>query len=131
MRSLHRDEGGGSTVELAIALPLLLLVLLGAVQFGLVVHARSVTQTAAVEGARAAAAEGRSLEEGAARTRDVLESGLGATGQAFTVEAAEQGEAVVVEAHGSYPLFIPWVTDLSVPLEATAEVWREDFRAGP
>lgn len=118
-------------VELAIVLPVLLIVLIGIVQFALVYHARDVATTAAQEGARFAAAEGRTPEEGAARTRDVLESGLGETGAGFSVTAEDSGEIVIVEASGDYPLIIPWVTGNSIPIEVEAEVRREEFRSGP
>lgn len=131
MRRLHRDESGGSTVELALALPVLLAVLVGAVQFALVHHARTVAETAAIEGARLAASEGHTLAEGALRTREVLEAGLGDAGTAYAVDVSEQGDVVITRASGEYPLFIPWVTSLSFPVEASAEVWREEFRSGP
>ncbi len=118
-------------VELALALPVLLVILIAVVEFALVYHARDVATTAAQEGARLAAAEGRTPEEGVARTQDVLESGLGGTGAGFTVTAQDTGETVVVEASGDYQLFIPWVTGRSIPVEATAEVRREGFRSGP
>lgn len=118
-------------MELALVLPLLLIVLIGAVQFALVQHARTVTEAAAVEGARLAASEGYTLEEGALRTRAMLEAGLGSTGTAFIVTAERQGDAVVTHATGTYPLFIPWVTDLEIPIESSGEVWKEGFRSGP
>ncbi len=118
-------------VELALVLPVLLLILIAIVQFALVYHARDVATTAAQEGARLAAAEGRTPEEGAARTRDVLESGLGETGAGFSVTAEDTGETVVVDASGDYPLIIPWVTGNSIPIKAEATVRREEFRSGP
>lgn len=131
MRRLLRDDSGGSTVEAALALPVLLIVLIGAVQFALVHHARTVAETAAIEGARLAAAEGYGVEDGALRTRALLEAGLGATGAGFVVTAEAQGDVVIARASGAYPLFIPWVTSLSLPIDASAEVWREEFRDGP
>ncbi len=128
---LLRDESGQSAVELALAMPLLLCVLVGSVQFALVHHARQVAATAAQEGARLAAGEGHSLAEGAERTRALLEAGLGSHASGFSVTAEERSGAVVATASGSYPLFIPWVSDLSVPVEAGAEVRREGFRGGP
>ena len=50
-------EAGESMVEFALVLPLLLMVLIGIVQFGLVHHAQNVATTAAQEGARVGAAE--------------------------------------------------------------------------
>ncbi|MDO8613913.1 MAG: TadE/TadG family type IV pilus assembly protein [Dehalococcoidia bacterium] len=118
-------------VELALVLPVLLAILIGVVQFALVYHARDVATTAAQEGARFAAAEGRTPTEGAARARDVLQSGLGRTGSEFSVTAQDTGETVVVQTEGDYPLIIPWVTGRSIPIEAAAEVHKEGFRSGP
>jgi len=125
------DERGQSTVELALVLPVLLVVLVGAVQFALVHHARNVANTATAEGARLAAGEGHSLAEGALRTRDVLEAGLGPTGAAFAVSTEDWGETIVATASGEYPLFIPWVTELAIPIKSQSEVRREGFRSGP
>ena len=129
--SLLSDESGSGMVELALTLPLLLIVLIGAVQFALVYHARTVAETAAVEGARLAAAEGSTLTAGAARTHELLEAGLGPTGAAFAVSTETQGDVVIARASGSYPLIIPWVTALALPIDVSAEVWREGFRDGP
>jgi Flp pilus assembly protein TadG len=118
-------------VELALVLPVLLLILIGIVQFALVYHARDVATTAAQEGARLAAADGRTPEEGEARARAVLQSGFGQTGAGFNVTAEDNGETVVVETSGDYPLIIPWVTGNSIPIEAKSEVHLEGFRSGP
>lgn len=118
-------------VELALALPALLMILVAVVQFALVYHARDVATTAAQEGARLAAGEGRTPVEGADRAQDVLESGLGRTGSEFSVTAQDTGETIIVQTDGDYPLIIPWVTGRSIPIEATAEVRKEGFRSGP
>jgi Flp pilus assembly protein TadG len=118
-------------VEFALALPVLLVITIGVVQFALVYHARDVAGTAVQEGARLAAAEGRTPAEGAARAREVLESGLGSSAGGFTVTAQDSGETMVVHTEGDYPLFIPWVTGRSIAIEATAEVREEGFRSGP
>src|SRR5690606_10468168 len=101
LRRLWRDERAQTMVELAIVMPVLLIVLIGVVQFALVYHAKSVATTAAQEGARFAAAEGRTAAEGAERAREVLRSGLGKMGAEFTVTAQDGGETVRVRAEGS------------------------------
>jgi Flp pilus assembly protein TadG len=118
-------------VELAIVMPVLLIVLIGVVQFALVCHAENVATTAAQEGARLAAAENRTAAEGAQRTRDVLRSGLGKKGGEFIVTADDGAETVVVRAEGNYPLIIPWVTGNNIPIGATSEARKEGFRSGP
>ena len=132
---MRRGQGGGesgqSTVELALAMPLVLCVLIGAVQFALVHHAQQVASTAASEGARLAAGEGHTLREGPVRTQGLLQAGLGSHAAGFRVTAEERAESAVLTAAGSYPLFIPWVRDIAVPVEASAAVRRERFRGGP
>ncbi|MPZ49732.1 MAG: hypothetical protein GEU75_10650 [Dehalococcoidia bacterium] len=131
LRVLAGGEQAQTMVELAIVMPVLLIVLIGVVQFALVYHAKNVAATAAQEGARFAAADGRTVSEGADRARDVLESGLGKKGADFSVTAQGEGETVVVRAEGDYSLIIPWVTGSSIPIAATSEVRKEAFRSGP
>lgn len=127
---MHADESGQAALEMALALPALLVVLVGAVQFALVQHARSVVHTAAAEGARLASAEGHTLIDGAVRTHEVLEAGLGRSASGITVQAQERGGRVVTRASGRYRLFIPWVSELSVRVESRAEVLKEGLRGG-
>lgn len=51
-RDLLRDERGGAMVETALALPILLTMIWGIVQFGLAMHANNGIQNALGEGAR-------------------------------------------------------------------------------
>lgn len=124
-------ERGQSLVEVALVAPVLLLVLLGAVQLALVVHVRGVVTAAVQEGARYAAAEGRMPADGVTRAQAVLDAGVNRAEAPFTVTARSSGETVVVEAEGRYRLLFPWVTGRSLPIAATAEVRREGFRGGP
>src|SRR3989337_1880212 len=93
-------ERGQAMVELAMVLPVLLIILIGVVQFALVYHAKDVATTAAQEGARLAAADGRTPAEGAAPARDVLQSGLGRTGSGVSVTAQGTGETGGVQGVG-------------------------------
>ncbi|HMS71454.1 MAG TPA: TadE/TadG family type IV pilus assembly protein [Baekduia sp.] len=131
---IERDadgEAGESMVEFALVLPVLLLVLVGVVQFALVQHAQNVVTTAAQEGARLAAAEGGEAVDGEQRTRDVLGSGLGGNSDDFEVVATDDGETVTVETSGDYPLIFPWLGSRDIELDATASVRKEGFRSGP
>lgn len=129
--TLVRRERGQSIVEFALVLPVLLIIVLGMVQFALVYHAKDVASTAAQEGARMAASEGRTLADAEARTREVLEAGLGGNADGFAITAQLDGETVVVRTEGQYSLIIPWVTGRSITIEATAETRQEGFRSGP
>jgi Flp pilus assembly protein TadG len=131
-QAAHEEQGQG-TVELALAVPLVLLVLLGVVQFALVAHARDVATTAAQEGAHLAATAGGSsvADTGTSRAREVLQAGLGQAGSTFQVTAQATREDVVVRAQGDYPLIIPWVRGNEISIVAVARARREGFRSGP
>jgi hypothetical protein len=118
-------------VEFALVLPLLLLVLLGVVQFGLVHHAQNVATTATQEGARLGAAEGGDAAVAEQRTLDVLRSGLGSAGDGFGAEATNSDEWITVTTAGGYPLIIPWLGSQTISIDAAAEMRREGFRSGP
>lgn len=125
------DEAGESMVEFALVLPLLLLVLVGVVQFALVHHAQNVATTAAQEGARHGAAEDGDVAVAEERALDVLRSGLGSLGDGFAAAADESEESVTVTTSGSYPFIIPWLGSQGVSIDAAAEMRKEGFRSGP
>jgi Flp pilus assembly protein TadG len=124
-------------VEMAVVFPLLIMVVLGLVQFAIYFHARNVVVTAVQESAHAAAARGGSAGAGEDRANALLQAGLGKRiREHITIDPPDVGdETVTVTAHGSLPTFIPWFTfsdgptRLNLPLNATAEVSRERFRA--
>lgn len=128
---LPRGEAGESMVEFALVLPLLLLVLIGVVQFGLVSHAQNVATTAVQEGARTGANEAGDTAGAEARSLDVLRSGLGDLGDAFGTTAVDTSESVTVSTSGAYPLIIPWLGSQSITIDASAEIRKEGFRSGP
>lgn len=131
VRRRASSESGQSLVEFALVAPVLLLVLFGAVQFALIVHARNVVTTAAQEGARFAAAEGRTPGEGAARAEEVLSAGLGGGADGFSVTVDGGDEVITVRTEGRYRLILPFVLGREMRLEAKAEMRREGFRSGP
>jgi TadE-like protein len=117
-----------STVEVALALPTLVLVVLLVLQSALYVHALHVVRSAAQEGARAAAADGASLATGEARARALLEAGLGRSGQALSVSPGEDADGVQVTVRGSLGLLVAGpVRALGLPLEAVGRATRESF----
>jgi hypothetical protein len=123
-------EAGNALVETAVAMPLLLLVVLGLLQFALYAHAAHVVTTAVQVGARWAAADGQPLQAAVGRTQDILRAGLGSEAAALAVQARDGGEVVSVEARGRLRLIIPWVGDASLPLDARAVATKERFRPG-
>jgi Flp pilus assembly protein TadG len=126
-----RAERGQALVEAALTFPLLLLVAIGLVQFALFVHAQGVVTGAVQDGARVAAAEGRTVGEGVAHAEALLDAGLGRSARDVTVRGSEGGGTVALEAQGRLRAIVPWVADATLPLGARAVVSKEGFRAGP
>ncbi len=121
---------GQALLEAAIALTLVLTVLVALVQFALYVHARNVVAAATQEGARVAAAEGTTLDDGKAQARRLLAAGLGQSAASLEVRAEQDREAqtVTVEAQGRLRVIIPLVPSSSLPLRAGATMTKEQFR---
>jgi Flp pilus assembly protein TadG len=123
-----RRERGSVAVELAIVAPALMLLVLGVLQFGLWYHAQNVVETSALEGARVAAAEDGTAEEGRARALEVLQEGLGQAAENEDATASMDLDAASVEvtARLSGLLPIPGLSSFAFSSEAT--VFRERFR---
>lgn len=123
-----RGERGSVAVELAIVAPALMLLVLGVLQFGLWYHAQSVVETAALEGARVAAAEDGTAVAGRTRALEVLQEGLGqaAEDEGATVLIGQDAARVEVTAQLPGLLPIPGLRSFSLSSEATA--FRERFR---
>lgn len=129
---------GQSLVETALALTVLLLVALGTIELALFASAHQFVVSAAQEGARVAAGEGRTLTEGARQTRSLLGLGLGSHAARFTITArcdlvrddVCRGELVGMQVRGEYPLHMLGTTGLSIPLAVEVRMHVERFRPG-
>ena len=127
----RRDERGQALVETAIAFPILLLVALALVQFALFYQAESVVTGAVQDGARVAAAENSTVDDGVIHTQSLLQAGLGRSAGEVAVQGSDGGETVTVQAQGRLQLILPWLGGASLPLEARSTVSKEHFRVGP
>ena len=123
-----KRERGSVALELAIVAPVLMLLVLGVLQFGLWYHAQNVVQTAALEGARVAAAEDGTAGAGKSRALEVLQEGLGQAADVEGATASIDQDAARVEVTAQLPglLPIPGLRSFSLSFEATA--FRERFR---
>jgi len=123
-----RGERGTAALELAIVAPVLMLIVLGIVQFGLWYHAEHVTKTAAMEAARTAAAEDGRAGAGEQRALDVLKAGLGSAVEDpnVTVSLGSDTAQVRISARIGGLLPIPGLSSFMLSAEATA--YRERFR---
>lgn len=72
-----RDERGSAPVEFVLVGMLLTTLTLAVMQLALVLLIRNTLQDAAAEGARHAALAGNTLDDGVARTRDLIATAIG------------------------------------------------------
>jgi Flp pilus assembly protein TadG len=124
------DARGQALAEAALALPILVTLVLGAIQLGLWYHAELVTRLACQDGARVAAAADGTLAGGIGRTEALLVAGLGRAGASAAVQGSEDDATATIRAQGSFPTLIPWVVASRLPLRCSASVYRERFRTG-
>ena len=114
---------GQATVETALLLPVIALVLLSVIQIGLVVHARVMVTHAAREGVRAAAVHGDDADVRAA----VIASGGLAPDRLSISNLASSGRVTVIvryDAPTNVPLIGPLIGDVELVGQATMR--RED-----
>lgn len=75
IRRLRRGDAAAEVVEMALVTPLLLLLVMGIVDFGFLFQRYLVITNAAVEGARVATMNGYGLADAQARVTDYAEAG--------------------------------------------------------
>lgn len=114
MRRLRSDRRGQAMVELAIVLPILLLVIMGIIDFGRIYHGHLAVTTAAREGARQAAIGASDLQI----TEIVLAAAAPLPAAALTVQISPpaasrtSGTAVTVEVRYRLPVLTPVIQAL-------------------
>lgn len=123
-RCLERRDRGTSAVELAILMPVVLIVILLVVQLALIFHGRQVADVAAREGARVARAAG--VGEGAgnwqAASEERARTKLKIAGQKImsntTIKAWEEGDLRGVTVEGDIAAAVPLLPGMSFRLTA-------------
>lgn len=103
----HRrhEERGAAVVDFVLALVVVVPLVLGIVQVGLVLHVRNTMTAAASEGARYAATADRGPAEGAVRTRELVRNAIAA-------RFASDVEARQVSVAGSSGVRVDVVADV-------------------
>ena len=116
-RARWGGETGAVAAELVIATPLLLLLVLGVVQFALWEHASGVAEAAAQQGLSVARLQGGTSQAGTAETQSVLaQLGTGVLmGPQVTATRTAATTTVVVSGHAESVVGI-----FSLPVRATA-----------
>lgn len=121
---MRRRQRGQASVELALALPLVALILLAVVQIALVLHAQLLVTHAAREAARAASVSDQP-------TRAARDAALGAGPFApdrLDVTSSPAGANIRVSVFYRFPLNVPLVSRLfpSISLSDYCEMAREN-----
>lgn len=119
------SERGGASTEAVVIVPVLLLVVLSVVQFGLWMHATAVAKATVAEAARAARAEGATDEDGRARGLEFLEQAGRTIIEGPELAVSRDGESVRVELRGVAADVLPGVR---LPVRAVAHSPIEAFR---
>lgn len=120
---LMRGERGSSSVEMVIALPLVLTVLFLAVQAGTWFHARSIALASAQSGARTSAMLNSSLEAGLSSARSFATDVGGTTLTGVTVTGDRTATSTTVTVTGHSVRLVPFM-DVTVSQSATLPVER-------
>ena len=108
-------ERGSAVAEFTLVMTLLIPLVLGIVQVGLVLHVRNTAAAAASEGARAAAPLDAAMSDGLDRARSIIRDSLddryadGVTGGYSTSSGVETVEVVVTGRVPALGLFGPSV----------------------
>ena len=122
-RWLMRGERGSSSVEMVIALPIVLTVLFLAVQAGTWFHARSIALASAQSGARTSAMLNSSLEAGLSSARSFAANVGGTTLTGVTVTGDRTATSTTVTVTGHSVRLVPFM-DVTVSQSATLPVER-------
>ena len=118
-----RGERGSSSVEMVIALPIVLTVLFLAVQAGTWFHARSIALASAQSGARTSAMLNSSLEAGLSSARSFAADVGGTTLTGVTVTGDRTATSTTVTVTGLSVRLVPFM-DVTVSQSATLPVER-------
>jgi Flp pilus assembly protein TadG len=123
-RGLRGRERGSSSIQMALLLPVLFLVMFLGMQAALYYHARTVAIAAAQEGARAAGAETGTTSRGIDAARDfVADAGGDDVLAAVTVTGRRTATTVTMTVRGQAMSVIPGWTPV-LEQSATAAVER-------
>ena len=106
MSRRRRDESASAVVDFVLIMVVLMPLVLGIVQVGLVLHVRNTLTAAASDGARYGASLDQAPEDGAQRTRDLIEGAIaGRYAEDVTAGVTEVGgyPGVEVRVHAEVP----------------------------
>jgi Flp pilus assembly protein TadG len=120
------DEAGDATVEAVLAVPVLILLIMLVIQFGLYYHAAHTAEAAAQEGARAARAQGAAASDGQRRAEEFMVDAAPTLVSNVRVVVTRDADTAQIEVRGTVHSIVPGLT-FSVHADAESPVER--FRA--
>jgi Flp pilus assembly protein TadG len=120
-RHRRRRDAGAASVELVLATPLLMLLLMAGVQFALWSHARHMAQAAANEGVQTARAYGSSAAAGKSDTEALLADLSGGSLTGTRVSAGRNAASATITITGQATSVIPGLA-FPVRISVTAPV---------
>ena len=125
-RALKGDERGSVSAELVLATPLLLVLIMGVVQFALWQHAEHVADAVAQQGLAVGRLQGETATAGQAEAQSVLDQlGTGVlVGPDITATRTATTTTVVVTGHAESVVGL-----FSLPVKAVASGPTEDYAA--
>lgn len=127
LRRALRGDSGAAAVELVVATPLLLLMVMGIVQFALWSHAEHVAQAAASQALAVARVDGGTATAGVRQARQLLDDLARGPLENPDVDVTRSATAVRVRISGTATAVVPF---LYLPVRAEAAGPVEAFRAG-
>ncbi|MEH3034412.1 MAG: TadE/TadG family type IV pilus assembly protein [Aeromicrobium erythreum] len=126
MRARRRAESGASVVEFVLVMTVLVPLVLGIVQVGLVLHVRNTLTAAASDGARAGAPLGATPEQAAERTRSSIRAALDDRYAGdVTATATQVGDVEVVAVRVRTEVPALGLMGPAVPLDVRGRAVRE------
>lgn len=102
-------DAGSATVQAALTMPLLGLLVFAVVQFALYFHALQIAQTAADEGLDSARISGASDADGQARAAAFLQAMAGGALHGESVQVSRTSHDVTVQVSGTAEQVVPFV----------------------
>lgn len=128
-RPRRTSDEGAVTAELVVAVPLLMLLILLVIQFGVWAHSVHVAQATASEALSAARVDGAGAADGQRRATEVRHQ-IGRHALSHTtVTVTRTADSVRVRITGTAPRVLP-LPFLDLPVHATAAGPVERFRPG-
>jgi len=118
-RGAWAAEGGAAVVEFVLVSAVAVVLAMSLAQLGLFLWQRNALMGSLSEGARVAATEGRTVDDGRRVAAELLRRSVGGrVADAVAIRGTETAGVVVLRAEGTLPSFVPGVPGLPVRMQA-------------